>query len=154
MTEACPNIHATVVDLPTVTPITQRFIEEAKLTDRVDVLPADVVNDSLPRTFDVAVLFAFLQVLSPEEARRALIHVYETLNPGGIIYIRGAILDDSRQSPLDMVGFSLFFLNVFAQGGTYAEYEYRDWLTEAGFVDVERTVLPDEQSFIRARKPA
>ena len=152
--QAHPHLHATVVDLPSVTPITQIFIEEAGLTERVDALPADVVNVSLPRTFDVAVLFAFIQVLSPEEARRALVHVYNALNPGGVVYIRGSILDDTRLSPPEMVGYSLFFLNVFTQGGTYTEYEYRKWLTQAGFVDFERMVLPDARSLIRARKPA
>jgi hypothetical protein len=87
-------------------------------------------------------------------ACRALIHAYNALNPGGIIYIRGAILDDNHLSPLEMVGFSLFYLNVFSQGGTYAEHEYRDWLTQAGFVDFERMILPDAHSFIQARKPA
>ena len=31
---------------------------------------------------------------------------------------------------------------------------YRQALEEAGFVDIERTILPDANSFIRARKPA
>ena len=154
VTEACPQIHATVVDLPTVTPITQCFIEEAKATERVSVLTADVVNYTLPGTFDVAVLSAVIQTLSPDEVRRTLTHVYQALNPSGVIYIRGVILDNSRQSPPEMVGISLVFLNTFHQGGAYTEQEHKDWLTEAGFVDFERIVLPDANSFIRAQKPA
>lgn len=154
VTDTHPHIQATVVDQPTVTPITQRVIEEAGATERVTVLAADVVNETLRGTFDVAVLSSFIQVLSPVEGRDALLHVYDALKPGGVIYIRGAILDNSRLSPLAMVGLSLFYLNIFAQGGTYAEHEYRDWLTEAGFVDCERMILPDAHSFIRAQKPA
>ena len=153
VTEAHPHLHATVVDLPTVTPIAQRFIEEAGATERISVLAADVVNETLPGTFDVAVLSAFIQVLSPDQARRALTHVYQALNPGGVLYIRGVILDNSRLSPLEMVGSGLVFLNTFRQGGAYTEQEYHDWLAEAGFVDVERDVLADANSFIRARKP-
>jgi SAM-dependent methyltransferase len=154
VTEACPHIHATVVDLPTVTPITQRFIEEAGATDRVHVLAANVVNETLPETFDVAVLSSFIQVLTPEEARRALKHVFQALNPGGTIYIRGQVLDNSHLSPTEIAAASLFFVNAFRKGGAYTEQEYKDWLTEASFVDFERLVLPDAHSFIRARKPA
>lgn len=154
VTETCPHIHATVVDLPNVTPITQRMITEAGAADQIDVLTADLVQETLPVTFDAAVLSSFIQVLTPEEARRALRHVFQALNPGGTVYIRGLVLDNSRLSPPGIVGWNLFFLNAFRKGAAYAEQEYTDWLTEAGFVDVERTVLPDKQSFIRARKPA
>ncbi len=139
---------------PSVTPMTQRFIEEADATERVSVLTADVVNAMLPATFDVAVLSNVIQVLAPEEIRRALTHVYQALNPNSVVYIRGVILDNSRLSPPEMVGEGLVFLNTFRQSGAYTEQAYTDWLTEAGFVDIERTVLPNAISIIRARKPA
>lgn len=153
VTEAYPHIQATVVDRPSVTPITQRFIEEAEATERVTALAIDVVNAPLPATYDAAVLSNFIQVLGSDDIRRALTHVYQALNPSGVVYIRGVVLDSSRLSPPEMVGASLVYLNTFRQGGAYAEQEYTDWLTEAGFVDIEHTVLPDANSFIRARKP-
>ena len=154
VTEAYPHIQATVVDLPSVTSITQRLIEEEGATQRVKVLATDVVNSTIPASFDVAVLDRFLQVLSADEARRAIVHIYQALNPGGAIFIRGVILDDSRLSPTEMVGFGLYFLNSCPEGGAYTEQEHRDWLQTACFVDIERMVLPDAWSFIRARKPA
>ncbi len=39
-----PHLRATVVDLPTVTPITQRIVSEAGAADRVEVMTADVVG--------------------------------------------------------------------------------------------------------------
>ena len=96
---ACPQLHATVVDLPTVTPITRRYIEAAGLTDRVHVMTADVVNAPLIGTFDVAVLSRFIQVLSADQARRALRHVNQIIAPGGMIYIVGQVIDNSRLSP-------------------------------------------------------
>ncbi len=41
------------------------LIEEADAGDRVQVVAADVVRDSLAGSYDVAVLTAFIQVLSP-----------------------------------------------------------------------------------------
>jgi ubiquinone/menaquinone biosynthesis C-methylase UbiE len=153
VTEACPHIQATVVDLPTVTPITQHFIEEAGAGDRVQVVAADVVRDSLTGSYDVAVLSAFIQVLSPDEARHALKNVSRVVNPGGAVYITGyGIIDNSRTSPPGLVGFNLAFINAYDAGQAYTEQEHKDWLEDAGFGSFERITLPEGNSIITARK--
>lgn len=153
LTEAYCHLQATVIDLPTVTPITHRFIDEAGAADRVQALSADVVNDPLPTTYDVAVLRAFIQVLSAHDALRALKHIGAAVNPGGRIMIVGRILDDSRLSPAGSVGFNLIFLNLFDEGRAYTESEYRTWLTASGFEAIERVLLAEGNSIITARKP-
>jgi SAM-dependent methyltransferase len=153
LTEAYPQLRATVIDLPTVIPITQRFIAEAGATDRVQAVAADVVHAPVPGTYDVAVLRALLQVLSPEDALQALSHIGAALNPGGRLYIVGRILDDARLSPVDTVGFNLVFLNIFDAGRAYTESEHRTWLTVLGFAEIERVPLPEGVSIITACKP-
>ena len=93
--EACPQIQATVVDLPRLTPITRRLVNEAGAADRIHVVTADVVRGPLAGSFDVAVLRAFIQVLSPDEAHQALKNVSAVANPGGAIYVLGHVLDNS-----------------------------------------------------------
>ena len=112
------------------------------------------VNGPLSGAYDAAVLRAFLQVLSPEDSRRAIQNIGAILNPGGQIFIIGQILDDSRRSPLDAVGFNLTFINFFDAGESYTESEHRDWLSGAGFVDIQRSfrLLPDGNSLMTARK--
>lgn len=154
VTEACPHIQATVVDLPTVTPFTQRFIEEAGARDKVQVVAADVLRDPLPGSYDVAVLRALIQILSPDDARRVLNNVSRVVNPGGAIYIAGSgIIDNSRTSPPQKVGLNLVFINLYDEGQAYTEQEHRNWLSEAGFEDFERITLPEGGSIITARKP-
>lgn len=153
VTESCPHIRATVVDLPPVTPIAQRFVDEAGAAERVQVMAADIVSNAPMGSFDVAVLSSFIQVLSPDQARRALKNVHKVMNPGGVIYIRGYVLDNSRTSPPDIVMRNLFFLNVFDHGQAYTEQEHRNWLTEASFEGFERAALPDGFSLVMARKP-
>jgi SAM-dependent methyltransferase len=154
LTEAYPHLRATVIDLPTVTPITQQFIDAARATDRVQVVAADVVNAPVPGTYDVAVLRAFLAVLSAEDALQALTHIGAALHPGGRLYIVDrSILDDSRLAPVDAVGSNLVFVNIFDAGRAYTEGEHRAWLTAAGFVEIARVPLPDGTSIMTARKP-
>ena len=154
VTESCPHIQATVVDLPSVTPLTQRFVNEAGAADRVQVVTADAVDGPLTGSFDAAVLNSFIQVLSPDQARRALRNVSEVMNPDGAIFISGVgILDDSRVSPPQSTGFNLNAINVFDEGQAHTEQEHRNWLTGAGFEGVERVTLPNGVSIISARKP-
>lgn len=153
--EAFPNLQATVVDLSTVTPIAEKVIAESGSSDRVKVITADVVNEPLKGSFDVAVLRTFIQVLSADQARLALSNVGQVLQPGGTIYILGRFIDDSRITPQETVGFNLYFLNIYHEGQAYTESEHREWLAEAGFVeDFERSTLPDGSGIIRARKPS
>jgi SAM-dependent methyltransferase len=135
-----------------VVPIAQKIVAEEGAVERVKVVAADVVNGPLSGTYDAAVLRAFLQVLSPQDARRAIQNIGAVLNPGGRVFIIGQILDDSRRSPLDAVGFNLTFINFFDAGESYTDSEHRDWLGGAGFVDIERSLLPDGGSLMTARK--
>jgi len=100
ITEACPHIQATVVDLPNMTEVTKHYIDEAGAGNRVKVVTADVIRESLAISYDAAVMSAFIQLLSPDDARCAIKNVSNVMNPGGEIYIRGyGIIDNSRTSP-------------------------------------------------------
>ena len=153
VTENCPHIQATVVDLPKITPVTQYYIDEVGAGNRVKVVTADAIRGPIPGSYDVAVMSAFIQLLSPEEARCAIKNVSKVMNPGGEIYIRGnGIIDNSRISPKKLVGFNLVYINVYDEGQAYTEQEHKDWLEEAGFGNFKRDILADGRSIITARK--
>ena len=152
--KACPHMQVTAIDLPLVTPIAKKIVEEEEGTDRVKVMAADVLNGPLPGSYDVVVLRGLLQVLPSEDARLAVKNIGAAMNPGGTIYIVAQILDDSRTSPLEAVEFNLLCINTFDAGESYTEEEHRAWLSEAGFVDIERAnfLLPDGHGLMTARK--
>jgi SAM-dependent methyltransferase len=77
------------------------------------------------------------------------------VNPEGTLFIVAQILDDSRISPLEALGYNLIFINTFDAGESYTEQEHRAWLSEAGFVHIERAkpLLPDGHGLMTARKP-
>ena len=133
MTKRCPHIRATAIDLPLVVPIAQKIVAEEGARDRVQVLAADLLSGPLPGSYDVVILRGVLQCLAAEEARLAVRNIAAAVNSGGTIYIVAQILDDSRLSPLEALGYNLIFLNTFDAGQSYTEQEHRAWLSEAGF---------------------
>jgi predicted O-methyltransferase YrrM len=151
---ACPQLKAAVLEIPPVAPITRRFIAAEGLEPRITVLAGDAVQGPITGVYDVAVLRAFFQILAPEQARRALHNLFQAMAPGSPILILGQILDDSRLSPPATVMFNLVFINIYDDGKAYPEQDYRSWLTEAGFVGIDRILLETGESLMTARKPA
>ncbi len=151
--ESCPAIRATVVDLPSTVPHAQRFIDTTEVSGRVSVVGANIVEGTFSGTYDVAVMKSIIQVLSPDHSKKALRHVCQSLEPGGTLFILGTILDDSRLTPSFAVSSNLNYLNIYDEGRAYTESEYRAWLQEAGFEFLERIVVEDGTSIIKARKP-
>lgn len=148
-----PHLRATVVEYPSVVPIARRFVSEAGLSERVEVVATDVTRETPPVTCDVAVMRHFLQVLSAADAQAALRTVWQAMRPGGTLYIIGVILDDTRLSPTIPVFFNILCVNFYDSGQAYTEGEYRAWLAEAGFVDVTREEDMGYLRVLAARKP-
>jgi SAM-dependent methyltransferase len=143
MTEIHSDLTATVVDLPSVVPITEEFIIKADASEKVKVVAADLTSDPIPGMYDVVILSSVIQTISAEEARRVLVNVGKVTNPGGRLYIFGSgMLEDSRLAPRGAVEFNLVYINVYDQGQSYTETEHRNWLEEAGFEDI--TIRFDE----------
>jgi SAM-dependent methyltransferase len=135
--QSCPNLSATIVELPRVASIAQSFVKEARLASRVKVLAANVVERLPEHRFDTAVLRNLIQVLGPDDAHRALRNVGEAIVPGGTLLIAGHVLHDSRLAPAPAVGMNLAFLSIYDEGQAYTEREHRAWLTDAGFSKIE-----------------
>jgi SAM-dependent methyltransferase len=152
--EIYPDLEATVVDLPAVVSISERFISEAGMSDRISVMAADLINRPPEGSYDVAILRALIQVLPSQDAQKALKNISQVMEPDSYIYIVGSVLDDTRLSPIASVAFGLVFLNVYDDGKSYTEKEHRDLLLEAGFVDisVEHNAMSEGLGIVSARK--
>ncbi len=150
--QRCPELQATVIDLPTVTPITQRFVDEARMDGRVKVSSLDVVDRAPEGRYDVAVMANLIQVLARDQARRALLNVGRALVPRGVVFIIGWVLDDSQLSPPEIAASNFTFLNIYDEGRAFTKAAHRAWLVEAGFTTFERRLLPSGESIIKAEK--
>ena len=151
--QAHERLKATVLELPSVAPVTQQFVAEAHLADRVTILTGDAVREPLAGSYDVVVARHVAQVLSEQDNRTLLLNLSKGVKPGGVIHLVGWVVDNSRQTPQNIVGYNLVLLTGYQDGQAYTEQEYSSWLTEAGFEDVGRKMLPGGASIITAFKP-
>ncbi|MCA1553111.1 MAG: methyltransferase [Chloroflexi bacterium] len=150
--ETFSEVRATIVDLAVVAPLTREFVAQSHASERVTVQALDMVRCAPDGKFDLAVCNRFIQVLSPDEASRAIANIARALAPNGTLHILGHVLDDSGLSPQGAVAFGLFALNVFDGGTAHNESQYRAWLREAGLPNITRELLPNGYSLMSASK--
>ena len=147
------DLRVEIFDLPTVLPIAEGHIAEAGLTDRITTRVGDLRTDDLGSGFDLILLSAICHMLGPEENQNLLERCFAALSPGGRVLIQDFILAPDRTAPRHATLFALNMLVGTREGNTYTSDEYRSWLVQVGFEDIQHTALPGPTGLIFGRHP-
>jgi cyclopropane fatty-acyl-phospholipid synthase-like methyltransferase len=149
-----PDLRATVLDFPTVTPVAQRYISEAGLADRIGVLPGDALQSAWPGSQDAVLLSYLMSAVAGAAIPRLARLAYDALRPGGQLLVHDFFVDDDRQGPRGAaLWFVLFLFNADAVSLTPGDLTAA--LAASGFTDVTvRDVIPGLTRLAIARKPA
>jgi acetylserotonin N-methyltransferase len=137
-----PAMKAAVFDLPAVKGVTQRYVGEAGLSDRIRTLEGDFFRDPLPAA-DLYGLGRILHDWSQERVAPLLRKVQESLPSRGGLLICEKLLNEERNGPATAYLQSLNML-VCTEGRERSAAEYRQLVSAAGFKDfaVRRTAGP------------
>lgn len=115
----------TLLDSPPVIDIVRPYLED---TD-VELLAGDAL-DSLPAGFDVAFCGRLTVSFSPAENQQVFENLYDAVEPGGTVACMEFVRDRSATGPL----FGAHMLAMSGTGNTHTAAQYREWLTDAGFI--------------------
>lgn len=132
-----PTLSATVFDLATTLPLTERTVKDAGLEGRIALKSGDFNRDSLGGPYDVVLMSDILhyQNLATNAALVKKIHGH--LNPGGRLVIKDRFLDASGTSPAWTAAFAVHILVNTEQGACYRTAEAMQWMHDGGYVSVE-----------------
>lgn len=151
--EKNPSIKGVVFDLPSVIPITQKYIDRYKLNDSVATLAGDYLSENFGQGFDLVLMSAIIHINSPEENILLIRKGAEALAKGGILVIMDHIMNDNRTEPL--VG-SVFAINMLVgtkKGDTYTLDEISEWMKMAGLNTIQTICPPSGNQYITGLKP-
>ena len=137
------QLRATIVDLPGTLRITQRFVADAKLGDRIALIPADYRSEPVPGKYDVIFLSNIIHGENYQRNAALMGKLAANLTPGGRLIVKDHILNDSRAEPAVGAIFSLLMLLTTDGGRCYSFAEIAAWMRQAGFSRVERVDLPE-----------
>jgi (2Fe-2S) ferredoxin/SAM-dependent methyltransferase len=150
---ARPEIEVTVFDLPTVTPLTRRYVAGSDVEGRIHTRDGDLRTDSYGTGFDLVFVSAICHMNGPGENRDMLRKVKDALAPGGRVVIQDFILNEEKTAPTVAALFALNMLVGTREGSAYSDAEYASWLTGMGFVDVGKVELPGPTDLMVALRP-
>jgi (2Fe-2S) ferredoxin/2-polyprenyl-3-methyl-5-hydroxy-6-metoxy-1,4-benzoquinol methylase len=150
---ANPALTAIVFDLATVVPIAEAHVAEAGLGARVHTRVGDLRQAAFGHGHDLVLLSAICHMLDPAENRSLLRRAFDALEPGGRVAIQDHVMRDDRTAPRAGALFAVNMLVGTARGGTFTLGEYRAWLEETGFREVQQLPLPGPNDLVLATRP-
>ncbi|MDR3747319.1 MAG: methyltransferase, partial [Acidobacteriota bacterium] len=151
--KAAPELHAEVVDLADVLPLTQEHIRKAGLADRISTREGDMMTVPLENgAYDVVLLSAICHMYSPEENQQLVRRAFDALAPGGRLVVADFILEADKTAPRSGALFALNMLVGTRAGASYSEPEYASWMKAAGFSETKRVRIPGPVNLMIATK--
>lgn len=139
-----PHLSATVFDLATTLPVTERTVKEAGLEARIALKAGDFNRDSLGGPYDVVLMSDILHYQDLATNAALVKKIQGHLNPGGRLIIKDRFLDASGTSPAWTAAFAVHILVNTERGACYRTAEAMQWMTDAGYesvVELERTAV-------------
>jgi hypothetical protein len=130
------DIVSTVFDLPSVVPVTQRYIEQEGFSGSVSTLAGDYLEDAFCGENDLVLVSAVVHINSPVENQLLINKCTEALNPGGQLVIMDHIMSEDRTEPEIGAIFAINMLVGTENGDTYTESELRSWMTASGLKNI------------------
>ncbi|MFB2983271.1 methyltransferase [Microseira sp. BLCC-F43] len=139
LAKAFPNVKITLMDIPDSCKIAQSNIDRHQLTDRIQVMGADIFVDEFPQNQDCFLFIHVLVIWSLDKNTTLLRRAYEALKPGGSLVIFNMMTSDEEDGPLMAALDSSYFVSIPHEGGMiYSWSDHEQCLRDAGFTQMKR----------------
>lgn len=133
LVRANPHLRATIVDLPTVTPIAMQMITKAELSGRVTACAANALRDPLPHGHDVCLVANLIHYFGPTDNRALLSNIRAAVEPGARLLVADFWTDRTHTQPLMAALMAGEFAVHEKDGDVYSVDEGRSWLAGTGW---------------------
>jgi O-methyltransferase domain/Dimerisation domain len=147
-----PDIRCTVAELPVVCQVTQRYIAEYSVKDRVDARPLNMFFETWPDGYDAVFFSCVMHDWDLEHRTELMRRSFDALPSGGTIHIHEMLLEDGANGPLAPALYGLS-MRIGTLGKQFTVPELRGVLESLGFNDVAVRNTTHYFSLVSARKP-
>jgi SAM-dependent methyltransferase len=152
LTKTNPDLVCTVLELAPIVAIAQGLLGG---NDRVKLLAGDYHSTPFPGGNDVILLFGMMHQEPVSTIQDLLRRSYESLVPGGVVYVMDMMTDATHAHPPFSAMFAVNMALTKENGWVFSDEELRGWMKEAGFQDFTVKPLPPPAPhwMASARKP-
>jgi O-methyltransferase domain/Dimerisation domain len=129
-------------DLPALADAFLRYVGHHCLTDRLKFYAGDFFNDPFPDA-DVLIMGRILHNWQTSVRRMLLDRAYQSILPGGALIVYDPMIDNERRHQPHGLLSSLNMLIETEGGAEYTAPECKEWMSQAGFTDINIEPLGD-----------
>jgi hypothetical protein len=150
--QANPDLAATVFDLPMPLKIARENIANNGLTDRVDTLAGNFLQDDIGAGYDFIWVSQILHSHDEGQCKLIIAKAVAALKVGGTLAIQDFYLNADGASPTGAAMFGVHMLAVTPRGRAYTSGEVAAWMQEAGLTKPEFMETGMDASILLAKK--
>ena len=138
-----PELAATIIDFPNVIEVARRFIADAGLSERIELVGGNALATDWPRNQDVVLMSYLLSAVKDDDIPTLLASAHRSLRPGGLLIVHDFMLDDDEQGPSLAAQWFLLNLAFQPEAGSFSAATLSVLLAERGFTSVSsQTLIP------------
>ncbi len=139
LTKTNPDLVCTVLELAPIVAIARDLLGP---NDRVKLLAGDYHTTPFPSGNDVVLLFGMMHQEPVETIQDLLRRSYDSLVPGGVVYVMDMMTDATHANPPFSAIFAVNMALTKEHGWVFSDEELRGWMKEVGFQDFAVKPLP------------
>jgi len=132
LAEKCPELEVTQMDLPAVLDVARSLTAESPAAARIRFQPGDYHQNDMGGPFDAALFCGAIHQESPDEARRVLNRILQSLRPGGRLIVADLMLDGDTPAPAFAALFALTMMLTSPAGGVHSTDAVEAMLWDVG----------------------
>lgn len=147
---ANPHLTITLLDSSTICAVGRTYLETLGLVDRVQFLEGQMFTTEYPREPDIHFCSNSLHGFSQEHCNMVIRKSFAALPAGGVLVLHDRVVEhfSPPYSPLLNAGILL----LDRHGLVHSVEDYKRWMTEAGFADVEVIQVAGIPGFVQGAK--
>jgi SAM-dependent methyltransferase len=127
---AAPQLHGTLLDLPSATTLARETFERAEVSDRVEILAGDFF-DIMPAGADAYILSRVVHDWDDEEVKGVLALIRKNINTDGNLLLMEMVTGEGGQE-LPLIS-DVLMLTVFGGGRERSRADFERLLNDCGF---------------------
>lgn len=145
------GISVTLFDVPETIKIAKDIVRKSKAKN-IDFIEGDFISDDIGSGYDLIFISQVLHAYSEKACMNLIKKSKSALNPNGRIVIQEFYINKNRTMPQQSALFSVNMLVNTEGGRCYAPQEIKQWLSKAGFKDINNKILDDSVLISAANK--
>jgi hypothetical protein len=139
-----PHLRVTVFDLSSPCELARKNVQDAGMSDRVDLRIGNFLEDDFIDGVDAVMFNHIFNIYSPETNAELLRKSAASLVDGGVALIFNTVSLDTEDGPACAPFLSAYFLALATgEGMVYPLADYDEWLADAGFDRLEKVWIPE-----------